>query len=85
VSARIAARPDVIPRALQRYGTSLVPLDKPLTAMQKAGILALLSLGQALGRHAMPAMALDTQITGAEGMALMGELFNNVFPKLIPM
>ena len=76
--------PDVIPPALQPYDTSLMPLDKPLTAMQKGGIFALLSLGQALG-HAMPAMALDTQITGAEGMALMGELFNNVFPKLTPM
>ena len=76
--------PDVNPPALQPYDTSLVPLDKPLTAMQKGGIFALLSLGQALG-HAMPAIALDTPLTGAEGMALMGELFNNVFPNLTPM
>ena len=76
--------PDLIPPALQPFDTSLVPLDKPLTAMQKGGIFALLSLGQALG-HPMPAMALDTQITGAEGIALMGELFNNVFPNLTPM
>jgi phospholipase C len=76
--------PDLIPPALPPYDTSLVPLDKPLTAMQKGGIFALLSLGQALG-HPMPAMALDTQLTGAEGMALMGELFNNVFPNLTPM
>jgi phospholipase C len=75
---------DVIPPALQPYDTSLVPLDKPLTAMQKGGIFALLSLGQALG-HPMPVMALDTQITGAEGMALMAELFDNVFPNLTPM
>jgi hypothetical protein len=29
-------------------------------------------------------MALDTQISGAEGITLMGELFNDVFPKLTP-
>ncbi len=45
--------PDVTAQPVPVYDQSVVPLDKPLTAMQKGGIFALLALGKDLG-HAVP-------------------------------
>ncbi|HET9601473.1 MAG TPA: hypothetical protein VFP08_07770 [Acidimicrobiales bacterium] len=49
----------------------MIPLDKPLTAMQKGGIFALLALGKDLG-HAVPVLPLDTEVNGAEAIAMVG-------------
>ena len=62
----------------------MVPLDKPLTAMQKGGIFALLALGKDLG-HAVPELPLDTEVNGAEAIAMLGDLFGHLFPNLTPM
>jgi hypothetical protein len=62
----------------------LLPPGKPLTALQKGGIFALLALGKDLG-YAMPDLPPDTPVTGAQAIALMGDLFGHVFPNLTPM
>jgi hypothetical protein len=33
----------------------------------------------------MPDLPLDTPVTGAQAIALLGDLFGNVFPNLTPM
>ena len=45
--------PDVTAQPVPAFDQAVVPLDKPLTAMQKGGIFALLALGKDLG-HAVP-------------------------------
>ena len=76
--------PDVAAQPVPDFDESLLPLDKPLTTLQKAGIFALLSLGKSLG-HPMPDLSVDTPVNGAQAIAMMGELFGNVFPNLTPM
>ena len=76
--------PDVTAQPVPVYDQSVVPLDKPLTAMQKGGIFALLALGKDLG-HAVPALPLDTEVNGAEAIAMLGDLFGHLFPNLTPM
>jgi phospholipase C len=76
--------PELTARSVPPFDTSLVPLDKPLTTLQKGGIFALVALGKDLG-HAVPPVSMDAPIMGSEGTALMAELFDKVFPRLTPM
>jgi phospholipase C len=76
--------PEFTAQPVPDYDATVIPLDKPLTALQKGGIFALVSLGKDLG-HPVPALSMDTPMTGAEAMAMMAELFNTVFPRLTPM
>jgi hypothetical protein len=55
-----------------------------LTTLQKGVICALLALGKDLG-HPVPSLPPGTPVTGAQAMAMMGDLFGHVFPKLTPM
>jgi phospholipase C len=76
--------PEVTARPVPPYDQSLLPPGKPLTALQKGGIFALLALGKDLG-YAMPDLPPDAPVTGAQAIALMGDLFGHVFPNLTPM
>ena len=76
--------PDVTAQPVPAYDQSLLPLDKPLTTLQKGSIFALLALGKDLG-HPVPDMPPDTPLTGARAMALIGDLFGHVFPNLTPI
>ena len=76
--------PEVTAAPVPPYDQSLLPPDKPVTTLQKGAIFALLALGKDLG-YAMPDLPLDAPVTGAQAIALMGELFGNVFPNLTPM
>ena len=55
--------PDVTAQPVPAFDQSVIPLDKPLTAMQKGGIFALLTLGKDLG-HAVPNIPLETEVRG---------------------
>jgi phospholipase C len=76
--------PDITAQPVPAFDQSVVPLDKPLTAMQKGGIFALLALGKDLG-HTVPQLPLDTEVSGAEAIAMLGDLFGHLFPNLTPM
>jgi phospholipase C len=76
--------PEVIPQAVPEYDESRLPLDKPLTTMQKGGIFAVLSVGKSLGRP-VPDMALDTPLSLGQAIALIGDLLAHLFPNLTPM
>ena len=76
--------PDVTAQPVPAYDQSVVPPDKPLTTMQKGGIFALLALGKDLG-HAVPDLPLDTEVSGAQAIAMLGDLFGHLFPNLTPM
>jgi phospholipase C len=76
--------PDVQARRVPIYDHSAVSPDQPLTTMQKGGIFAVLSLGEDLG-YTVPDLALDTEISGAQAIAMVGDLLAHVFPNLPPM
>jgi phospholipase C len=76
--------PEVIAQPVPDYDQSLLPLDKPLTTLQKGGIFAVLSLGKALG-HPVPDIPRDAELSGAQAIAMLGELCGNLFPNLPPM
>ena len=76
--------PDVQAPPVPTYDHSMASPDQPLTTMQKGGIFAVLSLGKDLG-YTVPDLALDTEISGAQAIAMLGDLLARVFPNLPPM
>ena len=76
--------PDVQTPPVPTYDQSMAPLDKPLTTMQKGGIFAVLSLAKDLG-YTVPDLALDTEVSGAQAIAMLDDLLPRIFPNLPPI
>ena len=73
--------PNPVAAPVPPFDASVLPRDKPLTTLQKGAIYALLSLGADLG-HPVPALPMDTPISGAQAIDMTADLFAHIFPNL---
>jgi phospholipase C len=75
--------PDVHPQPVPAFDEAVYPPDLPLRGLAKAMFFGLLALGKALGQS-VPDISPDAPIKGAEGVAMIRELFGHMFPNLGP-
>lgn len=73
--------PDVHPRPVPEFDEAMVPPDLPLRGLAKAMFFAFLGLGRELGQT-VPDIGPDTAHTGAEGLAMIHDMFGHMFPNL---
>lgn len=73
--------PDVHPRPVPAFDTAVYPPELPLRGLAKALFFALLALGKELGQTVSD-VSPDAQVKGAEGLAIMREMFAHMFPNL---
>jgi phospholipase C len=73
--------PAVVPLPVPKFDVALVPPDAPLTPLPRAIFLACLELGKALGQS-VPDIAGDAEIKGGAALAMIRDMFFNVFPGL---
>ena len=73
--------PDIRPQPVPEFDVALVPTDLPLGTLAKGLFHALLALGKELGQT-VPEVSPDATIQGAEGIAIMREMFGHMFPNL---
>jgi phospholipase C len=72
--------PDVIPFPVPKFDVALLP-DAPLNPLPRAIFFACLELGKALGQS-VPDIPKDTDMKGADAVAMIREMFYKVFPGL---
>lgn len=72
--------PDVVPRPVPPY-TPAVPHEPLLQALPRAALFAALELGKRLGLR-VPELAQDEDVLRADGMAILNDVFGDVFPGL---
>jgi phospholipase C len=72
--------PDVIPLPVPKFDVALLP-DAPLGQLPRAIFFACLGLGKALGQS-VPDIPEDTAMKGGEAVAMIRDMFFNVFPGL---
>jgi phospholipase C len=70
--------PDILPQPVPAFDTALVPPDLPLRDLPKGLFFA---LGKELGQS-VPDVSPDATIKGAEGLAMIRDLFGQLFPHL---
>ena len=75
--------PEVHPRPVPAFDVALVPPDLPLRGLPRALFFAFLGFGKKLGQP-VPDVSPDAPITGAEGLAIIHEMFGHMFPNLPP-
>jgi phospholipase C len=75
--------PDVVARPVEPMPETLMPLDAPLNGLGKALLGGLLALGKELG-VAVPEVAPDAVITGAEAIAMGQDVLGDLFPAMRP-
>jgi phospholipase C len=76
--------PDVHPRPAPRLIEPLVPPDQPLGGLPRAFFFGFLGLGKELGQSVPEISPDDDSITGAEGVSILYDLFDHMFPNLRP-
>jgi phospholipase C len=75
--------PEVHPQPVPAFDVALVPPDLPLRGLPRALFFAFLGFGKKLGQP-VPEVSPDAPITGAEGLAIIHEMFGHMFPNLRP-
>jgi phospholipase C len=75
--------PEVHPRPVPAFDVALVPPDLPLRGLPRALFFAFLGFGKKLGQP-VPDVSPDAPLTGAEGLAMLHEIFGHMFPNLRP-
>jgi phospholipase C len=73
--------PDVVPRPVPPFQPQLLPADAKLAALPRAALFAILELGKACGQR-VPELARDEDVLRAEGLAIITEIFGDMFPHL---
>jgi phospholipase C len=73
--------PDVLAQPVPAFNTAVVPPDLPLRGLAKGLFFALLALGKELGQS-VPDVSPNTDIKGAEGIAIIRDTFGHMFPHL---
>jgi phospholipase C len=73
--------PDVVPLPVPAFDVALLPPDAPLAPLAGAIYTACLGLGKALGQP-IPTGATDPNIMGIEAVAVIREMFFQIFPNL---
>lgn len=75
--------PEVHPRPVPAFDVALVPPDLPLRGLPRAMFFAFLGFGRKLGQP-VPDVSPDAPITGADGLAMVHDVFGHMFPNLRP-
>lgn len=73
--------PDVVPLPVPKFDVALVTPNAPVGPLPKAILFACLGLGKALGQP-VPDIQPDADIKGGEAVAMVRDMFFNVFPGL---
>ncbi len=73
--------PDVIARPVPDFDAAVIPPDAPLRPLARSALHAVLALARELGVPG-PDIAPDAEISGAHGIALIGDVFARMFPGL---
>ena len=73
--------PDVHPQPVPDFSQAMVPPELPLRGLARAMFFAFLGLGKGLGQT-VPDVRPDATITGAEGLAMIYDMFGHMFPNL---
>ena len=71
------------PRPVPAFDVALVPPDLPLRGLPRAMFFAFLGFGRKLGQP-VPDVSPDAPITGADGLAMVHDVFGHMFPNLRP-
>jgi phospholipase C len=75
--------PSVQARPVPEFTAAIVPLELPLSGLARAYFFGFLALGKEIGRPG-PDISPDADITGAEGLAIIHDLYGHLFPNLRP-
>jgi len=73
--------PDVIPRPVPAFNSSVLRLHARLRSLPRVGLFGVLSLAKELGMHT-PGIAEDADITRTDGIEIIGDVFGHMFPGL---
>ncbi|MGJ7507599.1 alkaline phosphatase family protein [Variovorax sp. GT1P44] len=73
--------PEVVPRPVPKFDVALLPPDLPLSPLGKALVHSMLALEKSLGA-AVPTVAPDANLTGAEAIAMIRDDAFKLFPGL---
>ena len=73
--------PDVAARPVPQFDAALVPPDAPLRPLPRAALDAVLALAKELGQN-VPDIRQDEAISESHGIAIIGEVFAHMFPRL---
>ena len=73
--------PDVVPQPVPAFQPQLLPRDAKLAALPRAALFAVLELGKASGRR-VPELASDEDVLRVDGLAIITEIFGDMFPHL---
>jgi phospholipase C len=73
--------PDVVPQPVPAFQPQLLPRDAKLAALPRAALFAVLELGKASGRP-VPELARDEDVLRVDGLAIITEIFGDMFPHL---
>jgi phospholipase C len=73
--------PDVVARPVPKFDVALLPPDRPLSVLGKGILHAVLEFEKSLGAR-VPAISPDTNVTGAEAVAIMRDSAFDLFPGL---
>jgi phospholipase C len=73
--------PDVVARPVPKFDVALLPPDRPLSVLGRGILHAVLEFEKSLGAR-VPAISPDTNVTGAEAVAIMRDSAFDLFPGL---
>jgi phospholipase C len=73
--------PDVVARPVPKFDVALLPPDRPLSVLGKGILHAVLEFEKSLGAQ-VPTISPDTNVTGAEAVAIMRDTAFDLFPGL---
>ena len=75
--------PELTARPVPAFDAAVLALDAPLRPLPRAAVFALLALGKGFG-FAVPDISQHDELSGRQGLAIVGGIFGDMFPGLRP-
>jgi phospholipase C len=73
--------PEVVARPVPAFDPARVPPGAPMRPLSRAALDAVLALARELGQN-VPEVKQDEEISAAHGIAIVGDVFGHMFPRL---